>query len=121
MNITSLTNKVWNIQNGVAGANIVKILAENRNIRDIDAFLNTSIKRSLPDPFVFLDMEKAVNRIVDAIRNRQRIAILGDYDVDGVSSVSIFVKFLEHIGADYAYSIPDRMGDGYGLSISNIE
>jgi single-stranded-DNA-specific exonuclease len=66
-------------------------------------------------------MTRAVNRIVKSIKNGQKIAILGDYDVDGVASVSIFIKFLEHIGADYAYYIPSRMDDGYGLNIPNIE
>jgi single-stranded-DNA-specific exonuclease len=119
--ITSLTNKIWNIQEKLTEpSDIVEILAKNRGVA-LDAFLNISIKNSLPDPFVFVDMEKAVCRIVDAIKNKQKIAILGDYDVDGVSSVSIFVKLLEHIEADYTYVIPSRVDDGYGLSMANIE
>ncbi|MDR2645765.1 MAG: single-stranded-DNA-specific exonuclease RecJ [Holosporaceae bacterium] len=119
--ITSITNRIWNIQEKLTEASdIVEILAKNREIA-LDAFLNTSIKNSLPDPFVFVDMEKVVHRIVDAIKSRQKIAILGDYDVDGVSSVSIFIKLLEHIGADYTYVIPSRVDDGYGLNIANIE
>ncbi|MDR0753724.1 MAG: single-stranded-DNA-specific exonuclease RecJ [Holosporaceae bacterium] len=119
--ITSITNRIWNIQGKLDKASdIVEILAKNRGV-ELSAFLNISIKNSLPDPFIFVDMEKAVHRIVDAIKSRQKIAILGDYDVDGVSSVSIFIKLLEYIGADYTYVIPSRVDDGYGLNIANIE
>ncbi|MDR1982527.1 MAG: single-stranded-DNA-specific exonuclease RecJ, partial [Holosporaceae bacterium] len=117
----SLTDRIWNIQSEATPLNIIEILAKNRNIKDLNEFLSTSLKNSLPDPFIFIDMERAVNRLVNAILSKQKIAILGDYDVDGVSSVSIFVRFLEHIGADYTYSIPDRIDDGYGLNISTIE
>ncbi|MDR2157895.1 MAG: single-stranded-DNA-specific exonuclease RecJ [Holosporaceae bacterium] len=119
--ITSLTNRIWNVRGGSACEDIVDILARNRGIEDVNAFINTSVRNVMPDPFVFIDMERAVNSIVLAIRNKRRIAILGDYDVDGISSVSIFIKFLERIGADHAYSIPSRFNDGYGLSIPNIE
>ncbi|MDR2724100.1 MAG: single-stranded-DNA-specific exonuclease RecJ [Holosporaceae bacterium] len=120
--ITSLTNKIWNIQDGLVEiSGIAEILAKNRGIGDLGTFVNKSIKDFLPDPFVFIDMKEAVYRIVDAIKGNQKIAILGDYDVDGISAVSVLIKFLEHIGADYSYLIPSRMDEGYGLNIANIE
>ncbi|MDR2107224.1 MAG: single-stranded-DNA-specific exonuclease RecJ [Holosporaceae bacterium] len=119
--IVSLTGKVWNIRSENTGGDIVRILAENRGISDLDGFINCSLKNSMPDPYVFTDMEKAVRRIVDAIKSGQRIAILGDYDVDGVSSIALFIGFLERVGAEYTYAVPNRMDEGYGLSVSNIE
>ncbi|MDR1334280.1 MAG: DHH family phosphoesterase, partial [Holosporaceae bacterium] len=122
--IVSLTNKIWSIQSEAAACNeksVVAILAHNRNIDNLESFIKVTLRESMPDPFVFVDMERAANRIVAAIKNNQKIAILGDYDVDGVSSVSIFIKFLKHIGAEYVYFIPHRLHHGYGLSISSVE
>jgi single-stranded-DNA-specific exonuclease len=122
--VLSLTDKIWNIQSDVIpsdGVSATKILAANRNIENPELFINVSIKNSVPDPFIFVDMEKAANRIVTAVKNKQKIAILGDYDVDGVSSVSIFIRFFRHIGAEYTYRVPDRMNEGYGLNIPIIE
>jgi len=119
--ITSLTNKIWNIHSEWTSDSIVTLLAQNRGIRDIDAFTKISVRDTMPDPFVFTDMKKAARRIALAIESGQKIAILGDYDVDGISSVSIFIKLLTHVGADYTYFIPNRTDDGYGLSVSNLE
>jgi single-stranded-DNA-specific exonuclease len=122
--IFSLTDKIWNVQSEIVARDVesaLEILVANRNIEDFESFINTSTENTVPDPFVFVDMEKAANRIVTAIKNKQKIAILGDYDVDGATSVSIFMKFFKHIGAEYTYYIPDRMSEGYGLSTSSIE
>ena len=123
--MTSLTKKTWNIKNGEDSLNdfheLSEILLQNRNIKDIDSFLNAAIKRFMPDPFHFIDMEKAVKRIVQAIRSKEKITILGDYDVDGVSSTAIFIIFLQHLNMEYEFVIPSRFDDGYGLSIKNIE
>lgn len=121
----SLTDKVWEILSPAEpprnSQELLQILASNRGIHDITEFINTSVKTEMPDPFQFVDMEKAVRRIVDAISKKQKIAILGDYDVDGISSVSIFVKFFRELNVECLYYIPNRMEDGYGLSISSIE
>jgi single-stranded-DNA-specific exonuclease len=118
----SLTNKIWNIRSEIdESSDIVEILAKNRGIEDLQAFARVSLRNSMPDPFIFVDMERAANRIIEAIKNKQKIAVLGDYDVDGVSSVAILLKFFERVGADCAYSIPNRMDEGYGLSVANIE
>jgi single-stranded-DNA-specific exonuclease len=125
LNIASLTGKVWCLRCDdtveTTTENIAKILAKNRGINDLKAFTSVSIAATMPDPMIFIDMEKAVCRIIKAIQDKQKIAILGDYDVDGVASVSILVKFLKHIGADYVYAIPNRVDDGYGLNKINIE
>lgn len=117
----SLTGNLWNIKNTseVDAGNIVDVLLDNRGLDD--DFLAISLKNSMPDPYSIVDMEKVINRIYEAILNRQPIAILGDYDVDGVCSTSIFLKFFKEIGVDCVYSIPNRVDEGYGLSIRNID
>lgn len=75
----------------------------------------------LYDPFLLNDMEKAVERIVFGLENHQKMVIYGDYDVDGVTSTAILLDFLKSLGADVDYFIPDRVEDGYGLSMDAIE
>lgn len=73
------------------------------------------------DPFLLHGMETAVNRIQEAIRNRQKIRIYGDYDADGVSSTALMSRVLSYLGADYDYYIPNRFTEGYGLNIPAIQ
>lgn len=68
------------------------------------------------DPFLLPDMEKAVERINDAIFDGERICVYGDYDCDGVTSTTILYSYLEAQGADVTYMLPERERDGYGLS-----
>ncbi len=75
----------------------------------------------LHDPASLLDIEPAVTRIEQAIETRERIAIYGDYDVDGVTSVSLLYLYLTERGADVGYYIPSRMLEGYGLSNPAID
>lgn len=119
--IKSLLGNVWNVktQEGVDENNVVDVLLKNRGYSQ--DFMNSTMRNSMPDPYSFIDMEKAVERIYNAIVNKQPIAILGDYDVDGISSTCIFLKFFKDIGVDCVYTIPNRIDEGYGLNISNIE
>lgn len=73
------------------------------------------------DPFLLLDMDKAVERVMRAVKDGERIAIYGDYDVDGVTSVSLLYLYLKEQGADVSYYIPSRMKEGYGLSAPAID
>lgn len=94
-----------------------------RDITDlqvIDSFFNPHLK-DVHDPFIFHDMEKAVERIISAIDNQELITIYGDYDVDGTTSTSMLYLGLKKIGAIVDYYIPHRMIDGYGLSISGVD
>jgi single-stranded-DNA-specific exonuclease len=79
-------------------------------------FLDPKLRNLMPDPYHLLDMEKAVNRIVEAIIQGQKICIFGDYDVDGATSSALLKKFLYSIGCDVEIYIPDRMKEGYGPS-----
>jgi len=75
--------------------------------------------RDLPQPSTFKDMDKATERIVSAIKNKEKITIIGDYDVDGVTSTALMKLFFEEIEYGIEWIIPNRFRDGYGLS-SNI-
>lgn len=76
---------------------------------------------SLHDPFLLKDIKPAVARILGALERGERIAIYGDYDVDGVTSVSLLYTYLSRLGADIGYYIPCRSREGYGLSTSAID
>jgi len=75
----------------------------------------------LHDPFLMKDMEKATDRLAEAIRNRQKILVYGDYDVDGTTSTAILFLFLEEFGVDVDFYIPHRFKEGYGINIEGIQ
>ena len=75
----------------------------------------------LHDPFALADMAPAVDRILAAVASKERIAIHGDYDVDGVTSTVILRRALELLGADVVHFIPERLRDGYGLQPATID
>src|SRR5438094_300746 len=85
-----------------------------------ERFLNPSIDH-LHDPWLLADMRAAVDRILAAIARRERIAIHGDYDVDGITSTVIVRRALELLGADVVHFIPERLKDGYGLQPAALE
>lgn len=107
-------------------AGISKLLARiflGRGVDDpgyIEEFLNPSLD-TLHDPFLMCDMEKAVDRIIKAINNDEKILIYGDYDVDGVTSTSILFDFFRSLKADISYYIPDRLNEGYGISVGAVD
>jgi len=103
---------------------------ENELYRFIDNYLNPSLK-SLNDPFLISDMDKAVRRISKAVFDDESICIYGDYDVDGITATSFLVSFLKELKRiikpernenEYSifYKLPDRIKDGYGLGIEPI-
>lgn len=75
----------------------------------------------LSDPFLMKDMDKAVERIHQAIENFEKIAVYGDYDADGVTATSILYTYLDAVGADVIYYIPQREGEGYGMNLHAVE
>src|SRR5713101_6218873 len=83
-------------------------------------FLNPALEH-LHDPMLLADMGRAVDRIMAAIARKEKIAIHGDYDVDGVTSTVILRRALEMLGADVVHFIPGRLKDGYGLQPVAIE
>ena len=89
-------------------------------LEDAENFLNPTLKNSLPDPSHLLDMDKAVTRIVAAIRAKETIAIWGDYDVDGATSSALLLRYFRSLGANPIVYIPDRMKEGYGLNSAGL-
>ncbi|MCX6165525.1 MAG: single-stranded-DNA-specific exonuclease RecJ, partial [Ignavibacteriae bacterium] len=78
-------------------------------------------KEKLYDPFLMKDCDKATERILKAIIGKEKIMVLGDYDVDGTCGASMFHLFLKHFGLDSSVYIPDRIKEGYGISLDAIE
>lgn len=75
----------------------------------------------LHDPFMMKDMDKAVDRLNQALRQKERILIYGDYDVDGTTAVALVFKFLKQFYSDLDFYIPDRYNEGYGISFTGID
>ncbi len=73
------------------------------------------------NPYLMKDMEIAVERIVKAIENQEKVIIYGDYDVDGITSTTVLKKFLKDLGLEVSYYIPNRLNEGYGLNNTAIE
>ena len=93
----------------------------NRNIKeDIDVFLNPT-RSNFYDPFLMPDMEIAVDRIIKAINNKEKMIIYGDYDVDGITSITVLKSFLEDRGIYVDSYIPNRLEEGYGLNKPAID
>lgn len=105
--------------------NINKLLSSiliNRKIReeDIEVFLNPT-RQNFHDPFLMPDMNIAVERIINAINHKEKIIIYGDYDVDGITSITVLKSFLEDRGIQVDQYIPNRLEEGYGLNKPAIE
>ncbi len=81
---------------------------------DAELFLNPTLRDLLPDPSHLLDMDRAVERLVRAVRDGETICVFGDYDVDGATSSALLVRFFRGIGAPVRVYIPDRIAEGYG-------
>ena len=110
-----------------AATGISPVLANLLVQRGIDTlekakkFFNPQLS-DLHDPFLMKDMDKAVERVERAVRNREKIMVYGDYDVDGTTAVALVYKFLRQIGhKDLLFYIPDRYTDGYGISTKGID
>ena len=83
---------------------------------EAEAFLNPTLRSLMPQPSAFMDMEKGAARLAEAITKKEVIGIISDYDVDGVSSAAIMVRFLASVGHEANVYIPDRLTEGYGPS-----
>lgn len=93
-------------------------LLVNRGINsaeDAEAFLSASLS-DLPSPFLMKGMEEAVKRICRCVYEKEKVAVYGDYDVDGVTATSLLTGFLRALGCDVTYYIPDRFTEGYGVN-----
>jgi single-stranded-DNA-specific exonuclease len=116
----SLPQKIWKVNNTDTSVSIIEIILKNRNLsaNHMEPFKLTERMHS---PFLLPDLEKGVDRIVEAIRNQEKIIIFGDYDVDGVTSTALMLYFFKAINYPVRYLVPHREKDGYGLRISGVD
>ena len=90
------------------------------NPTEAELFLHND-ERVWHDPMLMADMEPAVARVLEAVRGKEKIAVYGDYDVDGVTSVTSLYLYLTGLGADVTCYIPNRLGEGYGMSVGAVD
>lgn len=131
----SMTGRAWRARLDEAGARRAMAIAQShgmpdllsrvlasrgRDASDCSAFLDPSLRALMPDPDVLVDMPAAVDRLARAVRAGERVAVLGDYDVDGAAAAALIVGYLRAAGLDPAIHIPDRLVDGYGPSVPAV-
>ncbi|MBW7996180.1 MAG: single-stranded-DNA-specific exonuclease RecJ [Candidatus Glassbacteria bacterium] len=90
------------------------------SLDEVEKFLDPNLG-DLHDPFLLDGMERAVERVASALHNNERIVVYGDYDVDGITSISLMVRYLRQLEGDVGYYIPHRMVEGYGVSEAGID
>ena len=118
----SVTGQPWRWRRapepGLAMDALVDELLLGRGVprEDLARHRDPRIRDFLPDPSCFADMDKGAGRLADAVQNGERIAIFGDYDVDGATSAALLVLLLRRLGAEPMVYIPDRLMEGYGPS-----
>ena len=115
MSLLSLTGKLWKVHRPEPhDASIIDMLRTERGIID-----DPSAK--LSDPFLFPEMQKAVDRIESAMKKKETIAIFGDYDCDGITASAQLVRFFRRHGIEPLVHLPDRLKEGYGMRKESIE
>ena len=111
------------IQNEFKVSSLLATIIVNKGLKtkeEIEVFLNPT-RNDFHDPYLMPDMEIAVNRILKAIENKEKVIIYGDYDVDGITSITVLKKFLADRGLQVDQYIPNRLDEGYGLNKAAIE
>jgi single-stranded-DNA-specific exonuclease len=112
--------KNWKILNTDTNNTIIDILLNNRGLSK-EHLNDFKLSDKLHDPYLLKDMDKAVDRILEAINKRELITIFGDYDVDGVVSTTLMVKLFQKLDCPVQYILPSRQTDGYGLQVSSVK
>lgn len=103
---------------------LVRDVLRKRGLTDeaaIAAFLQPRYDGGLGDPFLMTDMDKAVARILKAVKQGERVAVYGDYDIDGIASTTLMLETLQQLGLDPLSYIPDRYDEGYGIHVKALE
>src|SRR5436190_17745166 len=113
--------EVRRLASELALAEPVAITLVRRGYRTVDAARHFLEAREEHHPLEFDGMEEVCGRILSVARDKGRITVHGDYDVDGVSSTAILVSTLRRLGAECDWLIPDRLADGYGLTMASVE
>ncbi|MEM9232728.1 MAG: single-stranded-DNA-specific exonuclease RecJ [Pseudomonadota bacterium] len=97
------------------------ICARGVGAEEAGAWLNPTLRGSLPDPSILKDMDKAADRIAAAILARETIGVFGDYDVDGTTSSALFARYLRALETPFEVHLPDRQLEGYGPNLPAFE
>ena len=98
----------------------ILVLRGIRSFEEARLFFRPSLE-DLHDPFLMKDMDRAAERVAEAIERGERVLVYGDYDVDGTTATALMVSFLRDMGLNVSYFIPDRFKDGYGLGPAGID
>ena len=115
------TKDVEEIKNKYNVSELVATVISNKKLKSsIEVFLNPT-RNNFYDPFLMPDMEIAVNRVIKAIEQKEKVIIYGDYDVDGITSITVLKKYLKDRGLDVDSYIPNRLDEGYGLNKNAID
>lgn len=120
----SMLGRAWMLADDCNESDLINKILCARGITDSESvkkFLNPTIKEYMPDPLVLKDMDKAAKLAADAVLTGKKIAVFGDYDVDGITSTATVVKYLRALGVDVIWHLPDRETEGYGLNTESIE
>jgi len=112
--------KIKEIQEKYNVNELIATILVNRGIEDIKTYLEPT-RQDFHNPYEMPDMEKAVQRILEAIENKEKIIIFGDYDVDGITSITVLKSFFKDLGAEVNEYIPNRLNEGYGLNKDAIK
>ena len=110
--------KIQELQEKYKLNKLIATILVNRGItekEDIRLFLEPT-RNDFHNPFLITDMKIAVDRIIKAIENQEKITIYGDYDVDGITSITVLKSFLQDRGLEVNSYIPNRLNEGYGLN-----
>ena len=108
----------WNIGKDCSYSSLFDAILEVRGFTREELDVGSEV---LHDPRLLKDMDLAVERVLRAIQNSEKIMVFGDYDVDGVSSTALMSNFLKDVGAEFFCGLPDRQKDGYGLKPPAVE
>lgn len=109
---------IWHVRHTAPYSSLVDVILANRSLT-LDRL--SDAPDVLNDPYLMKDMDRMVARILQAIREGERIVVFGDYDVDGVTSTSLLLDFFDTVGADATFLLPDRFRDGYGMKPPGVE
>ena len=112
--------KIKEIQEKYNVNSLLATILANREIEDIKTYLEPT-RHDFHNPYEMPDMEKAVERILKAIENKEKIIIFGDYDVDGITSITVLKSFFKDLNTEVGEYIPNRLNEGYGLNKEAIK
>ena len=115
--------KVLELQEKYKLNKLLATILVNRNIiteQEIRLFLEPT-RNDFHNPFLIQDMEKSAERIIKAIEKQEKVIIYGDYDVDGITSITVLKSFLKDRGLEAEFYIPNRLDEGYGLNKDAIK